>query len=245
MQKLLFSLLICITFSLSAYSFQDSTMVDYDDAPLSVEKITKEDLQSFKDDSSYNYSLEKADNSWWDNFKSWLYSYWLRFFQWLFGGTKAVGYLSFFLKIIPYVLLAILIFIAVKFFLKTNMNGINLSKKNQSAVTLSEEENIIKNEDIQQLIKNALEDKNYRLAIRYYYLYILKIMSEKDLIDWQLQKTNDDYQQELSNSAYAKSFVTITRLYDYVWYGDFTIDEPKYNKAAEEFIKLQNSIIKK
>lgn len=245
MQKLLFSLLICITFSLSAYSFQDSTMVDYDDAPLSVEKITKEDLQSFKDDSSYNYSLEKADNSWWDNFKSWLYSYWLRFFQWLFGGTKAVGYLSFFLKIIPYVLLAILIFIAVKFFLKTNMNGINLSKKNQSAVTLSEEENIIKNEDIQQLIKNALEDKNYRLAIRYYYLYILKIMSEKDLIDWQLQKTNDDYQQELSNSAYAKSFVTITRLYDYVWYGDFTIDEHKYSKAAEEFIKLQNNIIKK
>lgn len=245
MQKLLFSLLICITFSLSAYSFQDSTMVDYDDTPLSVEKITKEDLQSFKDDSSYNYSLEKADNSWWDNFKSWLYSYWLRFFQWLFGGTKAVGYLSFFLKIIPYVLLAILIFIAVKFFLKTNMNGINLSKKNQSAVTLSEEENIIKNEDIQQLIKNALEDKNYRLAIRYYYLYILKIMSEKDLIDWQLQKTNDDYQQELSNSTYAKSFVTITRLYDYVWYGDFTIDEPKYNKAAAEFIKLQNSIIKK
>ncbi|MEP0213578.1 MAG: DUF4129 domain-containing protein [Cellulophaga sp.] len=245
MQKLLFSFIISITFSLSAYSFQDSTMVDYDDAPLSVKKITKEDLQSYKDDSSYNYTLEKADNSWWDKFKSWLYSYWLRFFQWLFGGTKAVGYLAAFLKIIPYVLLGILIFIGVKFFLKVNANSIHLSKKNQSSVTLSEEENIIKNEDIQQLIKKALEDKNYRLAIRYYYLHILKIMSDKELIDWQLQKTNDDYQQELSGSTYAKSFITITRLYDYVWYGDFTIDELKYNKAAEEFIKLQNSIIKK
>ena len=124
------------------------------------------------------------------------------------------------------------------------MRGINLAKKNLSNVTLSEEEHIIKNEDIQQLIENALEDKNYRLAVRYYYLYILKIISEKELIDWQLQKTNDDYQKELSQSKYATPFVTITRLYDYIWYGDFTIDESKYNKAAEEFIKLQNSITK-
>ncbi|ADY28044.1 MULTISPECIES: DUF4129 domain-containing protein [Cellulophaga] len=245
MQKLLFSLLICITFSISAYSFQDSTNVEYDDASMPVQKITEEDLQSYKDDSSYNYTLEKADNSWWEKFKTWLYSYWLRFFQWLFGGEKAVGYLSAFLGLLPYLLLVILIVVAVLFFLKTNMNSISLSKKNKSAVTLSEEENIIKNEDIQQLIKNALEDKNYRLAIRYYYLYILKIMSEKDLIDWQLQKTNDDYQKELSNSTYAKPFVTITRLYDYIWYGDFAIDETKYNKAAAEFIKLQNSITKK
>ncbi|MGJ8732140.1 MAG: DUF4129 domain-containing protein, partial [Cellulophaga sp.] len=145
---------------------------------------------------------------------------------------------------IPYILGAFLIFTLIMLFLKTNMRGINLAKKNLSNVTLSEEEHIIKNEDIQQLIKNALEDKNYRLAVRYYYLYILKIMSEKELIDWQLQKTNDDYQKELSQSKYATPFVTITRLYDYVWYGDFTIDESKYNKAAEEFIKLQNSITK-
>ncbi|MCL5245993.1 DUF4129 domain-containing protein [Cellulophaga sp. 20_2_10] len=244
MNKLLFSLFICITFSLTAYSFQDSTAVQYDDAPLYVKKITKEDLQKYKEDPKYDYTLEKADNSWWENLKTWVYSFMLRFFQWLFGGTKAVGFLAAFLQFIPYVLLAFLIFILIMLFLKTNMRGINLAKKNLSDVTLSEEEHIIKNEDIQQLIKNALEDKNYRLAVRYYYLYILKIMSEKELIDWQLQKTNDDYQKELSQSKYAIPFVTITRLYDYVWYGDFTIDETKYNKAAEEFIKLQNSITK-
>ncbi len=244
MQKLLFLLLLGITFSTSAWGFQDSTTVKYDDAPISVKKITKEDLQPYKENSKYDYSLEKVDNSWWQDFKNWLYSYWLRFFQWLFGAEKAVGFLASFLRIIPYVLLGILIFILIKFFLKANMQNISLSKKNENIVTLSEEEHIIKNEDIQQLIKEALEDKNYRLAIRYYYLYILKTLSEKELIDWQLQKTNDDYQQELKNSNLSDSFYTITRLYDYVWYGGFVIDELKYKKAATEFIKLQNTITK-
>ena len=108
MSKFLFSLFICFTFSLAAYSFQDSTSVQYDDAPLYVKKITKEDLQKYKEDSKYDYTLEKADNSWWENLKTWAYSYLLRFFQWIFGGTKAVGFLAAFLQFIPYILLAFL-----------------------------------------------------------------------------------------------------------------------------------------
>tara|TARA_R110002049_G_scaffold150790_2_gene314014 strand:- start:13990 stop:14727 length:738 start_codon:yes stop_codon:yes gene_type:complete len=244
MQKLFFSLFICVTFSVSTWSFQDSTVVKYDNTPISIQKITQEDLQTYKEDAKYNYTLEKSEITWWEDFKNWLYSYWLRFFQWLLGAEKGAGFLTALLRVLPYVLLGILIFILIKFFLKANMQNIAFSKKNQSTVVLSEEEQIIKNEDIQQLIKNAIKDKNYRLAIRYYYLFILKTLSEEELIDWQLQKTNDDYEQELKTSPLAAPFHTITRLYDYVWYGGFTIDELKYKKAAAEFVKFQNTISK-
>ena len=116
------------------------------------------------------------------------------------------------------------------------------SKENKNTVSLSEEEHIIKNENIQQLIKNALADKNYRLAIRYYYLHILKLMSEKELIDWQLQKTNVDYEKELLGSKFSDPFHTITRLYDYVWYGEFHVDEDIFEKHKADFAKINTLV---
>jgi len=122
------------------------------------------------------------------------------------------------------------------------MQGMGKNRKNPNVVSLSEDEHIIKNEDIQQLIKNALIDKNYRLAIRYYYLYILQLLSEKELIDWQQQKTNDDYIEELSKSNLKNDFGKATLLYDYVWYGEFDIDQERYQKAEVVFTSLKNAI---
>ena len=38
-----------------------------------------------------------------------------------------------------------------------------------------------------------------------------------ELIDWQQQKTNDDYMAELSDSSFKNDFGKATLLYDYVW----------------------------
>tara|TARA_Y100001935_G_C17295050_1_gene505636 strand:- start:1942 stop:2346 length:405 start_codon:yes stop_codon:yes gene_type:complete len=129
----------------------------------------------------------------------------------------------------------------VRFFVKSQVSPF-LDSKNPNTVILTEEERIIKSENIQDLIKEALANKNYRLAIRYYYLYILKLLSNKELIDWQLQKTNDDYLHELSNGSLKKAFAKATFLYDYVWYGEFQLDESKYQQAERTFKALQNSI---
>ena len=116
------------------------------------------------------------------------------------------------------------------------------AKNREHSVILSEEENIIKNEDIQQLIKEAVAQKNYRLAIRYYYLGILKLLTEKDFIEWQLQKTNSDYLAEINNDDIKLNFSKITWLYDYIWYGDFAIDENGYSRAERSFLELQTKL---
>jgi integrase len=64
---------------------------------------------------------------------------------------------------------------------------------------MSEDEEIIQSMDIKSLITNALKDENYRLAIRYHYLYILQQLELKKIIDWELQKTNHDYQREIKD----------------------------------------------
>lgn len=230
-----------LVFYCSPMMAQDSsTAIKKDTFDLRPIQIQENQLKQFKDNPDFDYEVVKsAAPDWWISFKNWLGNIVLKFFEWLFGVEKAAGAFNVFLQILPYVLLVILLFILIKFFLSVNARAVMHSKKNQSIVALSEEEHIIKNEDIQQLISSALEKKDYRLAVRYYYLYMLQLMSEKELIVWELQKTNEDYTQELNQQELVAPFATSTKLYDYFWYGEFPIDEDKYKKAEAKFLSLK------
>ena len=223
-------------------SQQDSTIIKYDDQPISVIEITEEQLEPYRGDDKFNYEIEKEENSWWEGVKNWFYNMLRRFFEWLFGVDAAPSYIAVFLRYIPYFLLGILLFLLIRFFIKANTKNILFSKSNENTVLLSEEERIIKTEDIQSLIRQALEEKNYRLAIRYYYLFLLKLLTERELIAWEMQKTNDDYINELSKSNLKPLFKKVTMLYDYIWYGEFQIDGDTYERAKNNFDQLKNSI---
>lgn len=56
----------------------------------------------------------------------------------------------------------------------------------------------IETADINSLISNAEKDNNFRLAIRYYYLLILKNLSLKNYIKFEDDKTNSEYLNEVS-----------------------------------------------
>jgi len=243
MPKFLLIFLYSVLLTTSLFGRQDSTAtVNYNTAPLTVREIQEDDLQAYRNDPDFDYEVTKRDQTWWDDFKTWFYNLITQFFEWLFGVEKAAGFLQVFFQILPYVLLLILLFILIKFFLNVNANALKQAKKNEALVALSEEEHIIMNEDIQQLIQQALQDKNYRLAIRYYYLYILQLMTDKKIISWELQKTNYDYLNEIEVQELKRPFSTITRWYDYIWYGNFDIDETKYKKAETDFESLQKTL---
>ncbi|MCR9228046.1 MAG: DUF4129 domain-containing protein [Flavobacteriaceae bacterium] len=221
---------------------QNDSIVKYDESGLQLIELGPEDLDTYKNDSDFNYEEVKTESSWWTDLTNWFYNMLRRFFQWIFGVGNAEGYLAVFLKILPYLLLALFLYLVIRFFVKSNLVGMGQNKGNPNVVTLSEDEHIIKNEDIQELIKKALADQNYRLAIRYYYLYMLQLLSERDLIDWQQQKTNDDYMAELSESSFKNDFEKATLLYDYVWYGEFELDHERYQRAEPVFTSLKKSI---
>lgn len=227
-------------FLVSAQS--DSTIVQFDTAPLQLKEITENDLQAYRDDPKFDYEVIQSNIAWWDDFTTWLGNIFLKLFEWLFGMDQAVGMLAGFLRLIPYLLLAFLLYVLIRFFVNINARSIQHARRNESIVSLSEEEHIIKNEDIQLLIQKALAEKNYRLAVRYYYLHILKLMTDKEIIIWELQKTNDDYIQEIKKAELIAPFRKITHLYDYIWYGNFHIDQTVYQKLETNFSSLQKTL---
>ncbi|CAZ94612.1 DUF4129 domain-containing protein [Zobellia galactanivorans] len=244
MPKTFFFFCFALCCSMAFATPQDSLKISYDSEPLKVKKISDADLLPYQNDKAFNYETFEAEATWWDDFKSWLGNLMLRTLELIFGVGKASGILAGLIRLAPYLLLGLLIYILIRFFLNINARALQEAQKNQSLVSISEEEHIIKNENIHDLIQQALSKNDFRLAVRYSYLHLLKLMSEKELIAWEPQKTNDDYLREISKSDLKDPFTHITRLYNFTWYGDFPIDETGYQRARQTFLSIEKSVQK-
>ncbi|WP_338731229.1 DUF4129 domain-containing protein [Mangrovimonas cancribranchiae] len=238
MIKFFLAFLFCTSL---AFSQTDSLSVVYDNTKTETKEISEKSLEKYKDNPNFNYTEKPESTSIIAKFFRWLKNIVLKIFEYIFGVEKATGILSFILKTVPYLLLGFLVFLLVRLFLKYNQKHIHTPQK-LANITISDEEHIIKNEDIEALISNALKEQNYRLAIRYYYLLSLKYLTEKKLIDWQQQKTNTDYISELESEGLKHDFEQATHVYDYVWYGEFQVENTKFESLKTIFETLNNSI---
>lgn len=146
--------------------------------------------------------------------------------------------ISFLETIFPYLLALIVVFILLKSFVFTEIDfwKFNKSTKQQNnTLILKEEEEDINSNDYSKLLEQAIQNNNYRLATRYYYLLILKMMSQKGIIKYDKDKTNSEYLYELKSIENRKQFSYLLYLYDYVWYGEFPIDELKFNAIENNY----------
>ena len=84
-------------------------------------------------------------------------------------------------------------------------------------------------------INEAVEQRNYRLAVRLLYLQTLKRLTDNGLIQWQPNKTNRQYTYELTGNPARLGFERLTTQFEYVWYGDFPVDEARFGLIQQEF----------
>jgi hypothetical protein len=89
--------------------------------------------------------------------------------------------------------------------------------------------------DYERQIGLAVSNKNFRLATRYLYLQSIQKLMAAGLISFAADKTNSQYLYELSGKPYKEEFVSLTLNYEYVWYGEFLIDETAYIKLQQRF----------
>ena len=99
------------------------------------------------------------------------------------------------------------------------------------------------NEDISKLnfddlISSAIETKNYKLAIRYLYLKSLQLLSDHEIIELKENKTNHQYLSEIKNSRISGAFRNAMIIFEWIWYGEFSIDERTMNSSRDEFNEL-------
>jgi hypothetical protein len=214
----------------------------YDESAINPVEISQNDLKAYKNDKTFDYTEAIPQDNWWTRFNTWLNDLYSSFIQWILGGKEAQGILKFFLQALPYLIIGGVLAFIIWLFIRIDMGGSLLLGSSPNKVILNSEEQLIQHEDLQALVEEAVKDNNYRLAIRYYYLLVLQNLSKKQLIEWQAQKTNHDYVYEIQDTALRGQFSKLTRIYDFIWYGNFEVNESAFAKAQQEFLNVNKGI---
>ena len=94
------------------------------------------------------------------------------------------------------------------------------------------------------MLRNAIKNGNYRLAIRHLYLQTLLRLSEKRFIQVNSNKTNYEYVREVRNQKFAGDFASLTLKYEYVWYGEYPVDERLFEQIHGSFTQFNKSFLR-
>ena len=123
-----------------------------------------------------------------------------------------------------YLLIALAVVAIVFGIYKSEIKGLFLSNKNKNKLNVSEYLEDIHTIDYEKMIEQAIANKNFRYAIRLNYLRSLKILSDKELIYWKIDKTNREFLKEIKLNNLKSKFEKITNDFESIWYGGFDID---------------------
>ncbi|MFK7812210.1 MAG: hypothetical protein AB8B59_06925 [Maribacter sp.] len=227
------------------FSFLGFSQEEKDSLQLAVDTSQELEARSYDKELTEKYSGEEFDYSSPEGGAKNLLS---RFLRWLsnvledtfgFNIDPAVFKI---LEVIIYIAMGILaIYLLVRFFSGENLSSLFLKKATPIVdINLSEEH--IENIDLDARINEAIAQNDYRLAVRYHYLSALKNLSLKEIITWEYEKTNSDYQNEIAVAELKPLFQEVSYLYDYIWYGEQDIDALGFNEAEARFAALKNSI---
>ena len=219
--------------SIELESFEKSNEQNY---PIQIRQFDTEQLDKYLNDSDFSYNRKVAppNPSAWNMMMSYIRNLIREIFR--IDGMDTVW------DVLKYTfLIAFLLYGCSKLF---GMSASNLfyNKKMTEKIDYQHIEENIHELNFNELIQLAIEERNYRKAVRLYYLKTLKILSDKEVIQWKVNKTNSDYKSEISNSTYAKDFSEISMLFDYVWYGEFPLDEPMFKNTQTKFQQFINSL---
>ncbi len=228
----LLCLFLCLTLLSKAYGANEELhvkkIISYDSAVVKVRPIPPEELNKLLEDSDYSYNkVSKAPKTIFEKIIQWLV---MKLAQLTY--TKA-GKTS--LGIIEYVLIACAIGLVIFLLLKNNIRWLFYGKSASAPLDFTESIEDIHEINFEQRIADEVSKRDFRKAIRLHFLKVIKELSEQKLINWQLDKTNTDYSRELRNSKYSKEFEELSRLYEYIWYGDFKLDETDFITVIQKF----------
>lgn len=202
-------------------------LVDTD--TIELKSFSKNYKQKYSGDD-FVYEYQAAEKNAWDRFKEWLASLFM-------NSLKTADFKTsfFIIKVLAVLIIVFVIYLITKAIINKEGKWIFGSNANKKKIEYYDIEKNIHLVDFEKLIHESLEQGKKRLCIRYYYLWLLKVMTENNFIDWHADKTNTDYLYELKNKAHKEEFTYLSYLYNYIWYGEFDIDENSFNNTQNRF----------
>jgi hypothetical protein len=211
-------------------------VLQVDSSAINERHLDSRALAAYRSSPDFNYYIksDKYHPSLWERFWDWVWEMLSRLLQTKQGSSDGF--------VIKYLLIAGaaigLIFLLIKL-VGADLSNIFKKEPRQAALPYNESLENIYEIDFDNEIETALAQRNYKLAIRLLYLVSLKQLNDAHLIHWQIDKTNQAYLDELSNTEQRQSFTVLTRQFEYVWYGNFPVDSSSFQNIRTLFIDFK------
>ena len=225
-----------IFFTLNAFAQEESVKID--SVPAKIRTLDRNYKEKYLSNSDFDYSEKQP--SLFARIRQWMISKIIEYFN-----TSDVDAAKIFrtIKLIFYIIILLgVVYILIKIFLNKEVRWIFKKNSNSGQTEYNSIVENISEVDFKKLIEKAVSEADYRLAVRYYYLWLLKGLNKASLIRYDVEKTNFDYQQELSLSDFSDDFKRASYYYTYIWYGEFLIGEKEFETTSAVYKNLLNQI---
>ena len=220
------------------YSIQDDSLY-IDRARMQPRHFDNLSEKYAGDEFVYERTIETS--GWWSRFKKWL-SDWLKDLFNIKSATTASNIVSWIYWVGGTLIFVLVIYFLFRAIINKEGKWVFGKSSDKSIIPVTDVENNIHAANFKQLIAEAEATNNYRLAIRYYYLWLLKQLAETGVIEYDVEKTNSDYQNEIGSTKFKDIFQYTSYLYNYIWYGEFDVDQQQFGKAKHAFINFLTAI---
>jgi hypothetical protein len=207
-----------------------------DSSDFQLRKFDPEKIKAFKSDKAYDYGISNVENNqessnlFWDLLQKLL-------------NISTKSEMNAFWEVVSILLvIAFVGFIVIRIANAEKSWFWKSSEKNRKSFTHLEDFEHVDDADFLKLIESAIKNKDYKVAVRYFYLQMLKDLNTRKLITWKADKTNSDYIAEISSTKLKDKFSKTALIYEYIWYGDFLIQEDIFESARESFMAFKESI---
>jgi len=216
-------------------NYPDSTQkilpADEEAFQINVRLLPDSRIEKYKSDPGFNYqNSEPGSEDWISKIKNW-------FNQQLAALSSSKTY-STIIDILYYGLMFIALILIIRGLIKADKRGLLFGKINTQKIKMVERKEDINSLDFDQLIISAIDSNNYKLAVRYLFLKSLQKLSDRGFIELKNNKTNYQYISEISNNNIASVFRHTTLRFEWIWYGNFPIDENIMKSSKKEFNEL-------
>jgi len=198
---------------------------------IDVRLLSDDLLDKYKNDPEFDYDGgPKEADDWITKIKNWINQQLA-----ILRSSKTYSTL---LDYLYYGLMIAALILIIRGLIKADRRGLLFGKINSNEIKMIESEEDISQINFDELIAAAAERKDYKLAVRYLFLKSLKLLSEKELIELRNNKTNHQYLSEIKNNRISNAFQIATSRFEWIWYGDFPVDEKVMKSSQNDFNEL-------
>lgn len=207
----------------------------------SLDPIEFSDLSEKYNGEEFIYERTIQNSGWWARFKKWLSDLFRDMFNFS-ESSESANFVDALINVLVIIIFTLVLFFIFRAIVNREGRWVFGRNSDRKVINAEELEENLGKIDFKKMITDAEGSGNFRMAVRYYYLWVLKKLSDAEIIKFDLEKTNSDYYYEIKDKDLRDDFSYGSYVYNYIWYGENKVGNEQFQQAKSAYNKLLNRI---